>query len=65
MTTIWIAFWAACLIVAGASFALITLAIAFHGIGELKELVRQLGQETHPPDERLASRTDRRPPLPP
>lgn len=50
MTTFWTVFWAACLIVAGVSFALITAAIAFYGIGELKDLVRQLGEEAPPPD---------------
>jgi len=50
MTTFWIAFWAVCLIVAGVSFALITLMIAFYGIGELKDLVRQLGKDTDSPE---------------
>jgi hypothetical protein len=38
----WVAFWAFCLLVAAISFAGITIVVAWRGLAEIRELVRQL-----------------------
>ena len=40
MTEVWLWFWIFCLVVSAISFALITIRIAWRGLGEIRELMR-------------------------
>lgn len=42
----WEAFWTLCLIVAGATFAFITLVVIIKGVPDLREMLRQLRRQT-------------------
>jgi hypothetical protein len=46
MTEFWITFWGSCLVLAAITFTLITAAIAWNGVKELFELVRDLGKHS-------------------
>ena len=41
----WQLFWTISLLVAGASFAFITLVVTFKGVRDLREMFRQLGKQ--------------------
>lgn len=41
----WQLFWTISLLVAGSSFALITLVVTFKGVRDLREMFRQLGKQ--------------------
>jgi hypothetical protein len=44
----WLTFWEACLIVAGATFAGITVVVAVRGFGDLREMFANLAQQKKP-----------------
>ena len=43
----WVIFWCVCLVIAAVSFGGITLAVAWHGIPELRALMRSLSNSSN------------------
>ena len=44
----WLIFWEACLVVAGATFAGITVIVAVRGFGDLREMFANLARQKKP-----------------
>lgn len=55
---LWLLFWTICLLVAGASFALITVIVTIKGVGDLREWFRSLNQQNRAGDVQPGERPD-------